>query len=47
LAPSVLADRPPRFTSRDFRRHLSKNGIELIHAIANDVFFGPLYDYVE
>jgi hypothetical protein len=31
----------------DFRRHLSKNGIELMHAIANDVFFGPLYDYVE
>jgi hypothetical protein len=33
--------------SLDFRSHLSKNGIELIHAIANDVFFGPLYDYVE
>jgi hypothetical protein len=31
-----------RLTSRDFRSGLSKNGIELIRAIANDVFFGPL-----
>jgi hypothetical protein len=28
--------------SRDFRSALSKNGIELMHTIANDVFFGPL-----
>jgi hypothetical protein len=41
-APTRLPFRILLLASRNFQSRLSKNGIELIRTIANDVFFGPL-----